>query len=58
MGSDKKLVRFDEEEIKVIAPALFQTLFLMVPVISSTFASIGRLFKDVITQNVNWYACC
>lgn len=52
MGSDKKLVRFDEEEIKVIAPALFQTLFLMVPVISSTFASIGRLFKDVITQNV------
>jgi len=52
MGSDKKLVRFDEDEIKEIAPALFQTLFLMVPVISSTFASIGRLFKDVVTQNV------
>ncbi|MGN0639537.1 MAG: AAA domain-containing protein [Oscillospiraceae bacterium] len=51
-GSDKNLVKFDSEEIKDIAPALFQTLFLMVPVISSTFASVGRLFKDVTKQNV------
>lgn len=51
-GSDKRLVKFDSEEIKDIAPALFQTLFLLVPVISSTFASVGRLFKDVTKQDV------
>lgn len=33
-------------EPKVIK-ALFETLFLMVPAISSTFASVGNMFKDV-----------
>ncbi|MBD5531278.1 MAG: hypothetical protein HDQ98_03620 [Lachnospiraceae bacterium] len=46
-GDDKERIKFHKEDKERIVPALYQTLFLLVPVISSTFASIGNLLRDV-----------
>lgn len=46
-GDEKERIIFHKEDKKNLIPALFQTLFLLVPVISSTFASIGTFFRDV-----------
>ena len=46
-GDDKQKITFAMEDVSAMLPSLFQTLFLLVPVISSTFASVGSLFKDV-----------
>lgn len=47
VNEDKERVSFHREDREAMAGALYQTLFLLVPVISSTFASIGSLLKDV-----------
>lgn len=44
-------ISFEDETIRKIAPALFQTLSILTPVISTTFASAGRLFKHVPIVN-------
>lgn len=46
-GDDKERIYFYREDREAFAGALFQTLFLFTPVISSTFASTGRMFKDI-----------
>lgn len=46
-GSENERIIFHEEDKEKMLPALFQTLFLLVPVISSTFASVGSLLRDV-----------
>lgn len=46
-GDENERIVFHREDKENMVPALFQTLFLLVPVISSTFASIGNLLKDV-----------
>ncbi len=46
-GDEGAKTAFHKEDREGIAAALYQTLFLLVPVISSTFASVGTLFKDV-----------
>lgn len=43
----KELIEFTQADRRSMAPALFQTLGLLTPVISSTFASIGRMFEDI-----------
>jgi len=48
LKSDGSRYVFTEEDKIRMVPALFHTLMLIVPVISTTFASVGRLFKDVI----------
>ncbi len=43
---------FHKDDVLTFAPALYQSLLLLVPVISSTFASIGSMFRDVKEQDV------
>lgn len=49
-GEDHDRITFHPEDRRNMAAALYQTLFLLVPVISSTFASVGTLFRDVSEQ--------
>ena len=47
LGDEKEKIIFHEEDREAFVAALYQTLFLLVPVLSSTFASIGTFFKDI-----------
>ena len=42
------------ETPKDMSLGLWQTLFMMVPVISSTFASLGRMLSGVPGQSIGW----
>ena len=44
-GTDK--IKFHKQDSEAMIGSLFQTLFLLTPVISSTFASVGRLLRDM-----------
>lgn len=44
--NNEKII-FAKQDREAFAPALYQTLFLLVPVLSSTFASMGRLLGDI-----------
>lgn len=46
-GTDK--IKFHKQDCEAMIGSLFQTLFLLTPVISSTFASVGRLLRDMKT---------
>lgn len=40
---------FDE-----VIPHLWSTMSLLVPVVSTTFASVGRMFKNIKTEELGW----
>ena len=40
-------IKLSDPDAKAVAPALFQSLSVLTPVISTTFASAQRLFKDI-----------
>lgn len=44
---DRQRIEFDQLDKTAMAPVLFQALNLLTPVISTTFASVHRLFSDV-----------
>lgn len=46
-GTGKGKITFTNEDAPKIVPALFQTLNILTPVISTTFASAGHLFRDI-----------
>ena len=50
-GTGKGRIRFSEGDAQKIVPALFQTLNILTPVISTTFASAGRLLRDIPIAN-------
>lgn len=48
IGMNKeRYVKYGDEDRKAIAPALFQALNILTPIISSTFASVQRMFEDI-----------
>ncbi|MBE5838111.1 DEAD/DEAH box helicase [Butyrivibrio sp.] len=47
MGDDGKKIDFAPQDKDNFVPAVLQTLFLFVPVISTTFASVGNFLRDV-----------
>lgn len=43
---------FDGEEVQALFPAYFQSLLLVVPVVSTAFASVSTMFKDMLQPNI------
>lgn len=49
---DNETVSFHQEDREACFGPLLQTLFLLVPVISTTFASVGNFLRDIKEPNV------
>lgn len=52
LGDDKERIIFHEKDRRQFVSAVYQTLFLLVPVISTTFASAGTFLKDVRNSGI------
>lgn len=46
-GDEKERIAFHKHDKEAMIGSLYQTLFLLIPAISSTFASVGTLLRDV-----------
>ena len=45
-------IKFGDDDLQECTAASYETLFLLIPVVSSTFASIQRLFKNAKEENM------
>lgn len=51
-GKNGDTVRFIKDDLIACTEAAYETLFLMIPVVSSTFASIQNLFRYVKSEDI------
>lgn len=49
---DQKRVKFKNDDLPKCTAAAYETLFLLIPVISSTFSSVQRLFENAHEEDV------
>lgn len=52
LGFERETIEFSDIDLKGMIASLYQTLGLLVPIISSTFASIGKMFKYAPNRNL------
>ena len=49
---DGESIRFVDDDLTAVTEAVYETLFLLIPVISSTFAAVQNLFRNAKTENI------
>lgn len=49
---DGESIRFVGDDLTAVTEAAYETLFLLIPVVSSTFASVQNLFRNAKTENI------
>jgi superfamily I DNA and/or RNA helicase len=54
LRSLKEVLEGDFQEKDIYAQAILQTLFLVVPVVSTTFHSFGKVFQSMKDESIGW----
>lgn len=49
---DNRAVKFKDEDLQNCTAAAYETLFMLIPVVSSTFSSVQKLFENVQEEDI------